>query len=655
MNELTALGQYCVNGLYLSSYYGLLVLGISLVFGIMKIGDVAQGGLFVLGSYLSFVVVSHLGISYYLSPLLVIPVTAVISVGFGLLIYRRLRKFGVGPTFVGAVSLLLIVQSSLAAVFGERSITFTSPLRPAVLELGGINIYSQKLLVIGVAGPMMFALWYFLKRTRWGKTLRASAQNWEATALAGVNPVAVSALAFALAGSLSGFAGALTAPVHPFTPFTGRLLILKAFAISRLGMGSIPIALLASFGVGMSETLAGAYLFGEFSDLIPFILLVGFMLLKPKVLGPKEKGEKYWGYKYSDISLAISRPKLKVFYGLLAAFFFALPFFLMGNSFFMHLLIMAGIFALVVSGLDLSYGFTGLPSLAQGAFFGIGAYCSALVSLELGWPAWAGVGLALVVSGCIGALVGQIGMISGKRWTVFTLIITLITSILFVNLDSLTGGPDGLAGIPFLTLGLPGIGKMEINPFLAKAEYYWIVLGLLCMVLVIKSRIINSWLGQSFTAIREDTTLAQSVGIPSRLFKIVSFTFGAVIAGLGGALFAHYATYISPGLFDFVTSFRFLMMNRIGGLAGIVGPLVGPLAVTVLDELVRPFNGYVAQIITSLLLILILLYLPGGLTGGVKRLVRLIRGKASPEVSEERARSKGRIQNDLSHEHTEDN
>jgi len=125
-------------------------------------------------------------------------------------------------------------------------------------------------------------------------------------------------------------------------------------------------------------------------------------------------------------------------------------------------------------------------------------------------------------------------------------------------------------------------------------------------------------------AIREDEGLAKSIGIPTRRYKILAFGMSAGVAGLAGSLYGHYVAYLHPELFDFVTSFRFLMMNRIGGLGSLLGPIFGSLGLIVVEEFTNPLNSYLAQIVFSGLLILTLLYFPEGITGMLKKGLSLI-------------------------------
>jgi len=616
MIEWGILPKFLLDGLFLGSYYGLLALGVSIVFGVLDIGDVAQGGLFTVGAYLTYTVVEGFGFNYFLAPAVVVPLTALVSLAFGTFIYRKLREYGIAPTFLGAVSLLIIVQSLVAMVYGERAKTVSSPIVPRMVGVGETSIFSHKLFVILTTVFLAGLVWYILRKTRWGKGLRAVSQNREAASLVGVNYALTTAVAFAVAGSLAGLAGFLTAPVYTFTPFTGRFPVLKAFVISRISLGSIPGVLALAGLIGVAESLTSAYFLGEFSNLIPFVLLILVTLVRPEVLGPEEGGQIRRDLK---ARIKFNLPAIKKLTWIIGPLILVLPVLLNLPSYLIHLSIAAGTASIAVTSLDLLYGYVGSPSLAQGAFYGIGAYASAILTMNLGSSVFLGLVGGVVFSVIIGFVVGSVGVRTGRHWTSFTFVTTIIFTILFTNLDSITGGPSGISGVPILTLGFPGINGIEFNPFLSKSAYYLLVVTALGLVLAGKYLILKTWFGRSLKAIREDEGLAKSIGIPTRKYKVLAFGISAGVAGLAGSLYGHYVSYLHPELFNFVTSFRFLMMNRIGGLGSLLGPVFGSMGLTIVEEFTHPLNSYLAQLVFSGILITTLLYFPEGLVGVFRR------------------------------------
>jgi len=635
MTELPALAQFLANGLYAGSAYLLLALGITLVYGVMRVGDLAQGGVFAVGAFVAYGLSELVGLPYSVSVVMALGVGAGLSALLGHGIYRRLQAFGIGPTFIGAVALLVVLQSLLAVAFGEGAKTVLSPFGEVNLQLGPIGLFPHKLFAMGIGGTLALILWVGLCRSRWGQAVRALSQNREAAALSGVNVGRVAMLTFAVAGGLSGLAGAVTAPVGPITPFVGRLAVIKAFAISRVGRGSIPAVLGLALMLGIGESLTVAYVAAEYSDLIPLGVLILIMLARTETLGPEEhltaQPQRAGG---RTPSVLVPRRALGI--GLLVVGL-ALPLILGVPAYVFHLLIIAGVLAICVTSSDLLYGFAGLPSLAQGAFWGIGAYTSALLMIELGVGPGMGLGGALGVTITTGAIVGALGVRAGRHWTLFTFVLTVLFTLLAISLDGLTGGPRGLSGVPILHLEFPILGELSLNPFLGKSRYYALVALALLGVLAFKSALTRSWFGRALIAIREDEGLARSVGIPVTRYKIAAFSLSAMIAGAAGFLYAHYVTYLHPDLFNFITSFNILMLNMIGGLGSTAGPLLAPLGFALVDEMTRPINAYMAEVIFAALLLVTILYLPDGLTGGLKRLAlrwlpkRFIRSSISTE------------------------
>lgn len=616
MGELTNLTSFLFNGLHLGAYYAIVAAGVAIVFGVLEVGDVAQGGLFTLGAYLTYSVTSILGLNYFLAPILVVPVTASVSVFFGVVVYRKLRDHGIAPTFLGAVSLLIVLQSLLATAFGERAKTVSSPLLPRTVKIGQARIFSHKLFVIFASLLLAFLVWYWLKRTRQGKSLRAVAGNREAASLVGVDPKKAAIIGFGVAGGLSGLAGFLTAPVYPITPFAGRLTVLKAFVISRLALGSVPAVVGLALVIGLAESLASGYFLGELSNLIPFLLLVVVALARPDTIGPEER---YRVRNSSSWRIRLSLPGGQSPGWLIGAGAFALPFLFDLPSYFFHLSIMTGTSAMVVTGVDLVYGYVGTPTLVHGALFGVGAYTSALLTGSLGSSVFISLVAGILASGLAGVLIGVLGVRTGRHWTSFTFIMTIVFTIVVTNLESITGGVGGVYGIPELKVGFPGLGWLALNPFQNKESYYLLVLGVLSLVLLLKRGLLASWFGRALRAIRENEVLAESVGIPVDLYRVGGFTISAGIAGAAGSLFAHYVAYIHPELFNFITSFEFLLMNRVGGIGSVVGPILGSTSVLTLEELTKGLSPYLGRVVTGILLILTLIYLPGGALGFLKR------------------------------------
>ncbi len=291
MSELAALLQYSLNGLFTSSVYLLVALGLTLIFGVMKIADFAQGALYMLGAYVCLYSVQSLGLNYFAGVGLATLGVGLFSALNGWLVYRPLKRVGEGATFIGSLGLLLILQNLALLIFSGSSRSIRSPFGAGLFDVYGAIITYHRAFVFATALVLAGALWLFLQRTRIGHALQALAQDREAAVLMGIPIERVATFAFFIAGALAAAAGALVSPVRDFNPLIGIPIILKSFAIVIVGgMGSLAGALWCSLLIGVSENLVAAYIASELSDLLAFALLLAILFLRPQGLFGRRAG-----------------------------------------------------------------------------------------------------------------------------------------------------------------------------------------------------------------------------------------------------------------------------------------------------------------------------------------------------------------------------
>ncbi len=297
--------------------------------------------------------------------------------------------------------------------------------------------------------------------------------------------------------------------------------------------------------------------------------------------------------------------KIPIFF----AFLLTLPFFV-GSDYQKHILIMGGIYVILVASLNLLIGYVGEISLGHTAFFGIGAYTSALLFLQMGIPFWLGLPAAGVVAGIFGFLIGYPTLRTrGPYFVIVTLAFSEILRLIFSNWISLTNGPMGLKNIQPPTLSLGGRVYYE---FSSKTSYYYLILGLVSVTLYLCHRYVNSRFGRACMAIRENEPLAQSVGINAAKWGIVTFVLSTFLAGLAGSFYAHYVLFISPDLFGFSFTINMLLMLIIGGKGTMVGPVLGAVLFTIIPEYLRVADIYRLPIF-GIILMLAVLFLPRGM------------------------------------------
>jgi len=263
----------------------------------------------------------------------------------------------------------------------------------------------------------------------------------------------------------------------------------------------------------------------------------------------------------------------------------------------------------------------GYVSFAHAGFMGIGAYTSALLFLRLGWPFWVTMPIGGAVAGIIGAVMA-IPLMRTKAVYFFMASWALgeVIKMTFAYFRGVFGGWEGLFNILPPKLSILGL---HID-FASRAAFYYLVVVFALAVVFFVYRLNRSRIGMNFWSIHGSETLAQHVGIPILRYKVLCFALCCFLAGLSGAFYAHYHTFISPRTFDIWISEFTLVYLIVGGLATIAGPLLGAPTLTLIDELLRPL-GFYRVIVYGIILILIILFLPGGLESIPKRLRPLVR------------------------------
>jgi len=292
------------------------------------------------------------------------------------------------------------------------------------------------------------------------------------------------------------------------------------------------------------------------------------------------------------------------------------------SKYLLHLVIMAAIFAILTMGLNLIYGYVGQLSLGHTAFFGIGAYTSALLALRLqmgfGWTLLS----AAIAAGAAGIFIGHITLrLREAYFVIVTLSFSEIIYLVAVNWVDFTGGPMGLPDVPSPAGRLPGIGAWEIT---SKVSYYYLVMAVLLPLALIVYRMVRSPVGTAFVALRENEDLATSVGIGAYRYAMIAFVTGAIFAGLGGSLYAHYVGFISPEVFTFHYMIIMLVMAIMGGLGTISGPIVGSILFTLIPEYLRVAEKLREPIFGAILMVSII-FMPQGIVPLVGRLWRALR------------------------------
>jgi branched-chain amino acid transport system permease protein len=285
MNEFL---QQILNGLAIGSVYTLVALGLTVVFGILGIAHFAHGSLAMFGGYLTFVFSTSMGLSFFASIAMAMPVGAVMGILIERLAYRPVRDAPHINAFIIALGLTMMLEGGNLLLFGADQVIIQTPYQQ-VFDFGGIFVAQLRMVVIVTAVTLVAVVTLLLLKTKTGKSVRAVAQNRHAAVLMGVNVNFVSSVVFAISSALGVAAGALIGALLALAPGVGESFAVKGFAVLILGgLGSLPGAILGGLVLGVSESLAAGFLSSAYKDVISFLIMILVLLVMPQGLMGKK-------------------------------------------------------------------------------------------------------------------------------------------------------------------------------------------------------------------------------------------------------------------------------------------------------------------------------------------------------------------------------
>jgi branched-chain amino acid transport system permease protein len=296
---------------------------------------------------------------------------------------------------------------------------------------------------------------------------------------------------------------------------------------------------------------------------------------------------------------------------------------LFSGGYLMNVLVFVGINTMLAIALNLLLGYAGQISLGHAGFFGMGAYLSGILTTTYSVNPWIAMPAAAVVVGFLAGLIGfPVLKLKGHYLAMATLGLGIIMYIVFNETVEFTGGPSGLSGIP--NLKLAGV------TFDSDVKNYYLIWGVTLAVMLFSLNLANSRVGRALRAVHDSEVAAQVLGVNARLLKVQIFTLSAVISSLAGSLYAHTMTFVSPASFGFNFSIELLTMVVIGGLGSIYGSFLGAALLTLLPEFLRGANEYDIIIYGGLLMVMVM-YMPGGLVRGIPSMFRKVTGRGEAD------------------------
>lgn len=285
--------QLLINGVLFGTMYGIAAIGLSLIYGTMRIVFIAQGTMIILAAYGSYWLFQIWQVNPYVSLLLVVPASLIVGVGLYQALFRKVARAGQFPTLLIAFGLMALLENLMSISFTANSRAIQTTYSSYAFTILGMKVSFSRLMVFVMALLGTAGVAFFLKKTLLGKAVRAASENMEYATLVGITPHIVNTITFALGMGLAGLAGVAIATTYAFDPFTGFVFSLKAMiALALGGMGHVIGALMGGILLGVVESYSAFLLTGGWADVISYVVFLTVLMFKPEGLFSRDTSTK---------------------------------------------------------------------------------------------------------------------------------------------------------------------------------------------------------------------------------------------------------------------------------------------------------------------------------------------------------------------------
>jgi branched-chain amino acid transport system permease protein len=274
--------QHCLNALMLGGTYALLGIGLTLIFGIMRVVNFTHGELYAFGAYAMYALVMKLGVNFFIALGLATGLGIMLGAVIELVLLRTLRSSDIDITMLVMIGAWIILQNTEQLAWTGVAQSIATPFPAEPLVVGPLSVSWNRVFVFAIAVLLIVSTWLLVHATRLGMAMRATFQDRETAALMGVPIQRINTATFALGSGLAAAAGALLGPVFVVTPTMGDLAASKAFAIVILGgLGNLPGATLGGFILAFAEEIGVGYVSSGYRDAMGFLLIILILLVRP--------------------------------------------------------------------------------------------------------------------------------------------------------------------------------------------------------------------------------------------------------------------------------------------------------------------------------------------------------------------------------------
>jgi branched-chain amino acid transport system permease protein len=620
---LNALLVQALNGLAAASGLFFVAAGLSLIFGVTRIINIAHGSLYMLGIYLAYTFATQVagGLGFWggiiAAAIIVAAVGAIIEIVLLRRLYHAPELFQLLATF----ALVLVINDAVLWLWGPEDLL--GPRAPGLrgaIPILGRYFPSYDLFLIAI-GPIVLLVFHaVLTRSRFGRLVRAASQDREMVGALGVNQSILFTSVFALGAFLAGLGGALQVAREPANLALDLTVVSDAFVVVVVGgMGSITGAYLAAvliaeikalcIGIGLVDFGAFTINFSKLTLVAEFVVMAAVLIVRPYGLLGRPQGAPRSDAESED-PIRPASPAIKML-GLAALVLLAmLPLLARSSPYALVLgtdVLLAILFA---TSLHFIMGPGGMHSFGHAAYFGLGAYGASLLVKFATAPMLGAIAFAPLVALAGALLFGWFAVrLSGVYLAMLTLAFAQIVWSIVFQWENVTGGSNGVVGV------------WPTAPFDTATTYFWLVLALTAAGVLLLRRMLFAPFGYAMRAGRDSPLRAEAIGIDVKRVHWLGFAVAGAVCGVAGALFAFAKGSISPETIAVGRSIDGLVMVLLGGVQALSGPIVGASAFALLQDTIMRQAEYWRALLGAIILLLVLAF-PGGIVGGIARLVR---------------------------------
>ena len=618
--SLEAVLFQALNGLAAASSLFMVAAGLSLIFGVTRIINIAHGSFYMLGLYLAYSAATALAgaLGFWGGIVAAALVVAALGAAIEILLLRRVYQSPELFQLLATFALVLVINDATQYLWGPEDLL--GPRAPGLrgsIEILGRNFPSYDLLLIFIGPAVLLLLHLMLARTRFGRLIRAATQDREMVGALGVNQALLFTVVFALGALLAGFGGALQVAREPANLSLDLTVISDAFVVVVVGgMGSITGAYLAALivaevkalciGIGVVNFSAFTVNFSKLTLVAEFLVMAVVLIARPYGLLGRPQAAVRKPAETEDplrpAGLAVKMLGMLTLLGLLI-----LPLAARLSPYTVVLGIDVLIAVLFATSLHFIMGPGGMHSFGHAAYFGLGAYGAGLMVKFLAAPM-----PAALLAGMIAALAGALlfGWFAVRLSGVYLAMLTLafaqiVWSILF-QWEAVTGGSNGILGI------------WPQAPFDDRAAFYLLTLAIVLAGILLLRCFLFAPFGYAMRAGRDSALRAEAIGINVKRVHWIAFAIAGAVCGAAGAVFAFAKGTISPDVAWVSRSIDGMVMVLLGGLQTLSGPIVGATVFTWLQDSIMRQTSFWRGLLGVVILILVLVF-PGGIVGTLAR------------------------------------